>query len=106
MATTDNRLQLRLGGNLRSDLVPANGRRESRTAWATGEGAVDGDKCCNCQASVRAAGRSMVRQTTLHLPGSRRWASGQGTNMGRPHGRMDEFYHYSVGTPTVRLVKQ
>ena len=66
----------------------------------------DSDKRCNCQASVRADGRPMGRQTTLHLPGSRRQASGQATNMRRPHGQTDELYHYSDGSPTVRSVKQ
>ena len=62
-------------------------RREMRTARASGRGAADSDKRCNCQASVQADGRPTGRQTMLHLPGSRRRASGQATNVRQPHGR-------------------
>ena len=65
-----------------------------RTAQVTGGGAVDSDMRCNCQkVSIRADGWLTERQTMLHLPGSRRLASGQATNVRRPHGRTDEFYH-------------
>ena len=86
-----------------------DGRRRQRGRPA--KGAADGDKRCNCQASVRVDGRLTAKQTTLHMPGSRRWASGQAarwvaTNVRRPCGRTDEFYHYSDGSPMVRSVKQ
>ena len=75
-------------------------------ARATSRGAADSDKCWNCQVSVRANGRPTGRQTMLHLPGSRRRASGHATNVRRPHDRMDEFYYYSDGSSTVRSRKQ
>ena len=57
-----------------------DGRRGQRGRPA--EGAADGDKRCNCQASIRMDGRPTGRQTTLHMPGSRRRASGQAAAMG------------------------
>ena len=81
-------------------------QREMRTARATGRGAADSEKRCNCQASISTDGRPMGRQTSLHLPGSGRRASGQATNVWRPHGWTDEFYHYSDGSTMVRSVKQ
>ena len=68
--------------------IAAASRRESEKRSSTvdgrhgqrgrpAEGAADCYKRCNCQASVRADGRPTGRQTTLHLPGSRRRASGQ-----------------------------
>ena len=51
VGTTDNRLQLHLGGNLRRTWYRrTRGRRETWTARATGRGW--GDKGCNCLASV------------------------------------------------------
>ena len=56
------------------------GRRGQRGRPA--EGAADGVKRCNCHLSVRVDGRLMERQTMLHLPGSRRRASGQAAALG------------------------
>ena len=57
-----------------------DGRRGQRGRPA--EGAADGDKCFNCQASVGVDRWPTGRQTTLHMPGSRRRASGQAAALG------------------------
>ena len=59
---------------------PVDGRRGQSGRPA--EGAVDGDKRCNCQASIWVDGRSTGRNTTLHMPDSRRRASGQAAALG------------------------
>ena len=113
LGTTDNRPQLRLGGNLRSDSIPANGpvdgrrgqcRRPAkmwRTATSTAtarrryermDGRWGGRQCCICQ--VVGDGQ-VVRQPC--------WVA---TNVRRPCGRTDEFYHYADGSPTVRSVRR
>ena len=77
--------------------IAAASRWESEKRPGTGEQAVDGrhgkrgrptervadgDKRCNCQTSVRVDGRPTGRQTMLHMPGSRRRASGQAARLG------------------------
>ena len=105
----DNRSQLRLGGNLRSDLVPANGRSTgdadsagdrlrgwrtatnaatARRAYGWTDGQREGIQCCICQ--VVGDGQVVRRP---------RWVR-------QTCGQTDEFYHYSDGSPMIWSVNQ